>query len=139
MWRYAWTICVLLFGLFLATSAAAQQLRIGYVAMKKVLDDAPQVIAGRSILDQEFRARNDSIEMDELRAQALEARLVQADLSAEIRFSKNGNCGNCAAMSTGARKICGMSCLSAALKKSSDWKMKSTSPFRKLHAETDTT
>ncbi len=83
MWRYVWTICVLLFALFLATATAAQQLRIGYVDMKKVLDDAPQVIAGRSILDQEFRARNDSIEMDELRTQALEARLVQADLSAE--------------------------------------------------------
>ena len=83
MWRYVWTICVLLFALFLATATAAQQLRIGYVDMKKVLDDAPQVISGRSILDQEFRARNDSIEMDELRAQALEARLVQADLSAE--------------------------------------------------------
>jgi outer membrane protein len=83
MWRYVWTICVLLFGLTLATTAAAQQLRIGYVDMKKVLDDAPQVVAGRSILDREFRARNDSIEMDELRAQALEARLVQADLSSE--------------------------------------------------------
>ncbi len=83
MWRYVWTICVLLIGLFLSTAAAAQQLRIGYVDMKKVLDDAPQVIAGRSILDQEFRARNDSIEMDELRAQALEARMLQADMTAD--------------------------------------------------------
>ncbi len=83
MWRYVWVICVLLIGLFLSTAAAAQQLRIGYVDMKKVLDDAPQVIAGRSILDQEFRARNDSIEMDELRAQALEARMLQADTTAD--------------------------------------------------------
>jgi len=73
----------LLIGLFLSTAAAAQQLRIGYVDMKKVLDDAPQVIVGRSILDQEFRARNDSIEMDELRAQALEARMLQADMTAD--------------------------------------------------------
>jgi len=83
MWRYVWIICVLLIGLFLSTAAAAQQLRIGYVDMKKVLDDAPQVIAGRLILDQEFRARNDSIEMDELRAQALEARMLQADMTAD--------------------------------------------------------
>lgn len=51
--------------------------------MKQVLDSAPQVLAGRARLDQEFRARNDAIEMDEMRAAALEARIQQGDLSSE--------------------------------------------------------
>ena len=81
MWNYARTICILLLGLALSATAGAQQLRIGYVDMKAVLDSAPQVIAGRSKLDQEFRARNDAIEMDELRAESLEMRIQQGDLN----------------------------------------------------------
>ncbi len=77
------TICVLIFGLLLAATVSAQQLRIAYVDMKQVLDNAPQVLAGRATLDKEFRARNDAIEMDEFRAGTLEARLVQADLSSD--------------------------------------------------------
>jgi outer membrane protein len=77
---------VFLLGLAFLASAEAQQLRIGYVDMKQVLDNAPQVLAGRARLDQEFRARNDAIEMDEMRTAALEARLQQGDLSAESRI-----------------------------------------------------
>jgi len=83
MRRYARTISVLIFGLALSAAASAQQLRIGYVDMKEVLDNAPQVIAGKTKLDLEFRSRNDAIEMDELRAEALEGRLQQADLSSD--------------------------------------------------------
>jgi len=83
MRRYARTICVLLLGLAFSAAASAQQLRIGYVDMKEVLDNAPQVIAGKTKLDREFRSRNDSIEMDELRAEALESRLQQADLTSD--------------------------------------------------------
>jgi outer membrane protein len=83
MRRYAQTICVLILGLALSTVASAQQLRIGYVDMKEVLDNAPQVIAGKTKLDREFRSRNNAIEMDELRAEALDSRLQQADLSSE--------------------------------------------------------
>ncbi len=86
MWYYARTICVLLLGLALSVSADAQQLRIGYVDMKEVLDNAPQVIAGRAKLDQEFRSRNDAIEMDELRGDALEMRLQQGDMAADSRL-----------------------------------------------------
>ena len=86
MWNYARTICVLLFGLALSASVDAQQLRIGYVDMKMVLDNAPQVVAGRAKLDQEFRSRNDAIEMDDLRGDALEQRLGQADMSPENRL-----------------------------------------------------
>ena len=86
MWYYARTICVLLLGLAVSAAAHAQQLRIGYVDMKQVLDNAPQVIAGRAKLDQEFRARNDAIEMDEMRAEALEMRLQQADMNGDSRL-----------------------------------------------------
>jgi len=85
MWYCVRTICVLLLGFALCVSSEAQQLRIGYVDMKEVLDNAPQVLAGRAKLDQEFRARNDSIEMDEMRADTLELRLQQADLNPDNR------------------------------------------------------
>ncbi len=75
------TICALTIGILIAANVSAQQLRIAYVDMKQVLDNAPQVIAGRTTLDKEFRPRNDAIEMDEFRAGTLEARLLQADLS----------------------------------------------------------
>jgi len=86
MWYCVRTICVLLLGLALSGVADAQQLRIGYVDMKQVLDNAPQVLAGREKLDLEFRARNDAIEMDEMRGDALEIRLQQADMTAESRM-----------------------------------------------------
>ncbi|MDT8320071.1 MAG: OmpH family outer membrane protein [Xanthomonadales bacterium] len=76
-------ICAFLLCLALCATGSAQELRIGYVDMKEVLDRAPQVLAGRAKLDQEFRGRNDAIEMDELRAEALQARLQQADASAD--------------------------------------------------------
>lgn len=64
----------------------AQELRIGYVDMKDVLDNAPQVIAGRAKLDMEFRSRNDAIEMDELRADSLDMRIQQGDLDSDTRL-----------------------------------------------------
>jgi outer membrane protein len=86
MWYCARTICVVLLGLALSVTVNAQELRIGYVDMKQVLDNAPQVVAGRAKLDQEFRARNDAIEMDETRGNALEQRLQQADMTSESRL-----------------------------------------------------
>ena len=86
MWYYARTICILLLGLALSATAPAQELRIGYVDMKDVLDSAPQVIAGRAKLDMEFRSRNDAIEMDDFRANALESRLQQGDMTADSQI-----------------------------------------------------
>ena len=86
MWSCARNICIVLLAVGLSTPASAQQLRIGYVDMKAVLDNAPQVMAGRAKLDQEFRARNDTIEMDELRADSLEQRLQQGDVSEDDRL-----------------------------------------------------
>ena len=66
-----------------AGPASAQSLRIGYVDMKRVLDTAPQVTAGRQALDLEFRSRSEAIEVDEFRAKTLEDRLAQGDLVSE--------------------------------------------------------
>ena len=71
----------------IAASVDAQQLRIGYVDMKEVLDNAPQVVAGRAILDREFRDRNNNIERDESRAGTLEARLIRQDLTPDNRLA----------------------------------------------------
>ena len=69
-----------------ATPLYAQQLRIGYVDMKQVLDNAPQVLAGREKLDLEFRPRNDTIEFQERQVQAMETRLQQGDLTEDARI-----------------------------------------------------
>lgn len=76
-------ICVLLCGLALAPAAVAQDLRVGYVDMKRVLDNAPQVLAGRETLDLEFRSRSEAIEIDEFQAKTLEDRLAQGDMPAD--------------------------------------------------------
>lgn len=80
MWYCVRTICLGLLALSFSATAGAQELRIGYVDMKQVLDNAPQVVAGREKLDQEFRERNDRIQLDEMRADGLEARLAQGDV-----------------------------------------------------------
>ncbi len=69
-----------------ATSANAQQLRVGYVDMKRVLDNAPQVLAGREKLDFEFRPRNETIEFQERQAQAMDDRLQIGDLTEDARI-----------------------------------------------------
>ncbi len=49
--------------------------RVGYVEMKRLLEQAPQVIAGRQRLDAEFRARNDELETDDGRLAELREKL----------------------------------------------------------------
>ena len=78
-------ILLLLF-LGVAGTAAAQQLRVGYVDMKRVLDNAPQVLAGREKLDLEFRPRNETIEFQERQAQVMEDRLNLGDLTEDARI-----------------------------------------------------
>lgn len=79
------TWLVLALGLLLSAPAPAQDLRIGYVNMKEVLDNAPQVVRGREKLDLEFRPRNQLIEAEESRAEVLEQRLQQGDLGVDDR------------------------------------------------------
>lgn len=59
-----------------AATAVAQDSRIAYVDMKKILDNAPQVLAGRSRLDDEFRFRNEQVQQDEVRLEALRQQLT---------------------------------------------------------------
>ncbi len=68
-----------------AGPVAAQQLRVGYVDMKQVLDNAPQVLAGREKLDLEFRPRNETIEFQERQAQSMEDRMQLGDLQEDAR------------------------------------------------------
>jgi outer membrane protein len=78
-------ILLMLF-MFVATPATAQQLRVGYVDMKQVLDNAPQVIAGREKLDLEFRPRNETIEFQERQVQAMDDRLQMGNLTEDARI-----------------------------------------------------
>jgi len=77
-------ILLMLF-MLVATPATAQQLRVGYVDMKQVLDNAPQVIAGREKLDLEFRPRNETIEFQERQVQDMDDRLQMGNLTEDAR------------------------------------------------------
>jgi outer membrane protein len=48
--------------------------RIGYVDMKRLLDNAPQVLAGREMLSKEFQPRDASLKADEKRLDELRER-----------------------------------------------------------------
>jgi outer membrane protein len=63
----------------LPPNSAAQDsaTRIGYVDMKRLLDNAPQVIAARSRLAEEFAARNDMLMQDERRLADQRQRLAR--------------------------------------------------------------
>jgi outer membrane protein len=78
-------ICAMLL-MVVAGSATAQQLRVGYVDMKQVLDNAPQVLAGREKLDLEFRPRNETIEFQERQVQEMDDRLQMGDLAEDARI-----------------------------------------------------
>jgi len=77
---------LLMLSMLVAAPANAQQLRIGYVDMKQVLDNAPQVLAGREKLDLEFRPRNETIEFQERQVQTMEDRLQLGDLTEDARL-----------------------------------------------------
>lgn len=64
-------LSLLLFTGLFATQYAQAQTRIGYVDMKQLLDNAPQITLNREALDREFRPRNDAIERDEERLQVM--------------------------------------------------------------------
>ena len=64
--------------LMAAGAVAAQDIRIGYVDMKRLLDSSPQVIAGRAELDIQFRPINNELLADEERLLEMEQRLAAA-------------------------------------------------------------
>lgn len=64
--------------MMLAGVVHAQEVRIGYVDMKRLLDNAPQVLAGREALDLEFRPLNDQLMADEAVLLQMEQDLASA-------------------------------------------------------------
>jgi len=77
---------LLMICMVVTSQATAQSLRVGYVDMKRVLDNAPQVVAGREQLDLEFRPRNEAIEFQERQAQTMDERLQSGDISDDARI-----------------------------------------------------
>ncbi len=57
-----------------ATAQTPAATRIGYVDMKRLLDNAPQVVAGRQKLEKEFGPRDASLKTDEKRLDDLRQR-----------------------------------------------------------------
>ena len=63
---------------FASPHALAQEdMRIGYVDMKRLLDNAPQVLEGRARLAEEFAARGARLEQDEQRLAASRRELAR--------------------------------------------------------------
>ena len=56
-----------------APAPASAAARVGYVDMKRLLDNAPQVVAGRSRLQREFAPRDAALKADEERLAAQRA------------------------------------------------------------------
>ena len=77
---------LLMICMIIATPVMAQQLRVGYVDMKRVLDSAPQVMAGREQLELEFQPRNEAIEFQERQVQTMEDRLQLGDIAEDARI-----------------------------------------------------
>ena len=91
---------VALLALLWAAALGAQGTRIGYVDMKRLLDNAPQVLEARARLSREFQERDQKLKADEQRLAESEARqkrdqavLSKADaekLAAEIDALRRG-------------------------------------------------
>ena len=71
-------ICALLMSASMLTGHAGAQVppssRVGYVDMKRLLDNAPQVMTGRQKLEREFATRDTALKADEKRASDLRER-----------------------------------------------------------------
>lgn len=80
---------LLVLALTVGAQPALAQARIGYVDMKRLLDEAPQVDAGRSKLSREFENRNDELRAMEERLEQMEQRLRResATLTEEQRVN----------------------------------------------------
>ena len=75
--------------LLLCGGLGAQELRVGYLDMKRLFDSAPQIVNAREALQQEFNPRNEALLADEARLERLEAELAEATgLTAEQRFER---------------------------------------------------
>ncbi|GMV28733.1 MAG: hypothetical protein AMXMBFR59_08580 [Rhodanobacteraceae bacterium] len=73
MGQHASAACRLALALVLLPLAAQAQSKLGYVDMKRLLDNAPQVQAGRERLQREFASRDTALKRDEARLVELRA------------------------------------------------------------------
>lgn len=74
----SWLLPLMLLAMALPCLALAQNTpRIGYVDMKRLLDQAPQVAQAHQRLQQEFAARNTALEADQRHLQTLKATLAK--------------------------------------------------------------
>jgi outer membrane protein len=70
-----------------AQSPDDERIRIGFVDMVRLFDNAPQLIAARRALDEEFRPRYDALSSDEARLETLTARMLTiADVDSPDRL-----------------------------------------------------
>jgi len=70
-------LCLLVLDALVADTALAQTpaaTKVGYVDMKRLLDNAPQVVAGREKLSKEFQPRDAALKADEKRLDDLRER-----------------------------------------------------------------
>jgi outer membrane protein len=67
-------IGLMLLGLLLPIAGWAQSQKIGYVDMKRLLDNAPQVAAGRQRIEAEFAGRDRQLQAEKTRLAELETR-----------------------------------------------------------------
>jgi outer membrane protein len=85
--RLALILLAAILGAWTVPTLAQDGTRIGYVDMKRLFDNAPQLVAAREALDQEFRPRDEALMADDARLERMRQRLVEAeDLDAEARF-----------------------------------------------------
>lgn len=63
---------LLALALLLPAAAPADELRIGYVEMARLIDSAPQMIAGKEALQREFAARDVELTAQEQRVEEME-------------------------------------------------------------------
>ena len=73
--RWAAVLSALLAALVLAGTVSAQQPRLGYVDMKRLLDNAPQMLSARAALQREFAARDTEFKAQEARLAELQENL----------------------------------------------------------------
>ena len=67
-------IGLMLLGLLLPVAGFGQTQKIGYVDMKRLLDNAPQVAAGRERIEAEFKSRDQLLKAEQARLAELQAR-----------------------------------------------------------------
>jgi len=85
--RLRCALAIVLAALVAVAPALADEIRIGYVDWKRLLESAPQITRTRETLDREFRPRNEALIADEARLQRMEADLAEAgSIDSEQRF-----------------------------------------------------